>query len=172
ISVSLYKPYPLAEFEYELKYVQGPFGDISTVAYENVEKGVWVFSNQGLVRSIIYRPTQKEREQFSYPCKSPDAGDDVELPPYWFDRYWNLPSKKEKQRLKQITDKESRRAEGKQIYLVYYYKNEKDKESGLTQANRAKTYLELAGISLDKIKVVNGGKENKSEIVVYLVDPK
>jgi hypothetical protein len=56
-----------------------------------------------------------------------------------------------------------------QIYLVYFYSNRQDIKSGIEQANSAKGYLKLSGIEPERIKIFNGGKEDKSEIVIYFI---
>jgi len=70
VTVSYNKPFPIKEFEYELKYVEGPFGDIDTITYENSEKGVDVFTNLGRVGTAIFGPTPEQYRKFSYDCKS------------------------------------------------------------------------------------------------------
>ncbi len=176
LTVSYHKPFPLSEFEYEVKYIEGPFGDINTTIYGDKEKGVEVFTINSQVSYVGYIPTEMEYQKLSYPCKSPDAGDDIELPSDWFDRYWNLPPKKEKARMRDITpvikETEENFQRSIQVYLVYYYNRKNDKKSGFEQANRAKKYLEIYGINPKKIKIINGGKEDKSEIVIYLVNSK
>src|SRR5688572_15229703 len=49
LNVSYHKRIPIAEFEYELKRGEGPFGDIGTIAYENKEKGVAAMTLNGLI---------------------------------------------------------------------------------------------------------------------------
>ena len=105
---------------------------------------------------------------------SEDAMDEVEVPSeaLQFDRYWNLTPKKEKAHIKEITpvikQQEENYGRSVKIFLVYYYSQENDKHLGLTQATQAKKYLEANGIKSEKIKIIDGGKEDKSEIVIYL----
>ena len=170
-TVSYNKRFPVAEFEPKVKYLEGPFGDIDTIVYGNEEDSIAVFTNSELVNYIVYSPTRTERRKFSYQCKSPDAGDEVKLPSEWIDRYWNLPPKKEKAKIKDIAlvikQTEENFGRSLQIYLVYYYSRETEKKKGFEQANRAKRYLELNGIASEKLKIINGGKEDKPEIIIY-----
>lgn len=176
LTISYHKSFPLSEFEYEVKYIEGPFGDINTTVYGDKEKGIRVFTIDGHVSYVGYIPTEMEYQKLSYLCKSSDAGDDIELPSNWFDRYWNLPPKKEKTRIRDITPiikkTEENFQRSMQVYLVYYYNHKEDEKSGFEQATRAKKYLEIYGINSKKIKIINGGKEDKSEIVIYLVNSK
>lgn len=66
--VSYYKPIPIKEFGYELKYKEGPFGDIGTIAYSNEEKGISVFTDNGLITTAIFMPTLTQRKKLTYDC--------------------------------------------------------------------------------------------------------
>jgi hypothetical protein len=69
-TVTYNKPFPIKDFEYELKYAKGPFGDVNTIAYENKEKGVSVLTNLGRINTAIFVPTPEQYKQFAYRCKS------------------------------------------------------------------------------------------------------
>jgi len=68
IRVSYNKQFPIKDFEYNVKYAEGPFGDIGTIAYENLEKGVSVFTVDGVVGTAFFKPTLKQHRKFSYSC--------------------------------------------------------------------------------------------------------
>lgn len=70
LTVSYNKPFPIKEFEYELKYTEGPFGDIDTISYENEEKGVSVLTNLGRINTAIFAPTPEQHKKYAYECKS------------------------------------------------------------------------------------------------------
>ncbi len=67
--VTYNRPIPIKEFEYDLKYVEGPFGDISTTSYENVDKGVSVLTNLGHINTALFIPSPKQWKMFSCACK-------------------------------------------------------------------------------------------------------
>jgi hypothetical protein len=73
ISVSYNKPILLSEFEYELKYAEGPFGDIDGYSYENPEKGVSalvhkdMFGNKS-IHQAFFGPNVEQHRKFSYKC--------------------------------------------------------------------------------------------------------
>jgi len=173
VSVRLRKPIPLSKFEYPLEYLVGPLEDDGTFYYTNKEKGINVTVSGNEIYFIDYGPLEADYKSLTYPCKSPDAGDDFDQPTLAINRYWNLPLKKEKQKFKEIIHGLRQLIVAypqTQIYIVYFYKSKSDIKSGKTQAIRAKRYLETNGFKNNTIKVFNGGKEDKSEIVIYVYD--
>ena len=68
-TVSYNKPFPIKDFEYELKYKEGPFGDIDTTVYKNPENGVYVLVNLGRINTAIFTPTPEQNRKFLYDCK-------------------------------------------------------------------------------------------------------
>lgn len=167
IRVSYNTPIPLSKFEPSLKRVKGPIDDIFTDLYENKEKSLEAYVNNEFVNHVVYLPSELDRKTLSYACNSLDEGDKIELPSTWLERYWNIPKKKEEEILNYTIVSLNNNPICNQIYIVYFYKSETDKMEGLKQAERAKIYLENQGISSDKIKIINGGKGEKSEIVLY-----
>lgn len=73
ITVSYNKKILLSEFEYKLKYAEGPFGDIDTFGYESSEKGVSVLVNEDMfgnkvISTASFIPTIEQHRKFSYEC--------------------------------------------------------------------------------------------------------
>lgn len=73
ISVSYNKPILLSEFEYELKYAEGPFGDIEGYSYENSEKGVSVLVHKDMfgnkrIHNAYFRLNVEQHRKFSFEC--------------------------------------------------------------------------------------------------------
>lgn len=169
ISVSYDIPILLSKFEHPLKFVKGPINDIFMMLYKNEERALEAYIMDDSVKQVIYLPTEAKRKKLSYACKSPDAGDDVELPEAWIERYWKISAEKERQILNYAVEVFKETPLNKEIYIVYFYKCENDKASGIEQARRAKLFLENNGIASERVKIFNGGKEEKSELVLYLV---
>jgi len=67
-SIAYNKPFPIPDFPFKLKYIEGPFGDIDTVAYGNKEKGISVLTNNGRINTVIVQATPKQRKKFAYNC--------------------------------------------------------------------------------------------------------
>jgi hypothetical protein len=69
--VSYHKPFPIKDFEYELKFSQIMSSDIETATYENSEKGIVAqVDGNGLVETVLFGPAPKRFQELSYNCKS------------------------------------------------------------------------------------------------------
>lgn len=73
ITVSYNEPILLSEFEYELKYVEGPFGDINGYSYQNSDKGVSGLVHEDMfgdkrIHEAHFGPNFEQHRKFSYEC--------------------------------------------------------------------------------------------------------
>jgi hypothetical protein len=67
-TITYNKSIQIKDFGYELKLLGDINNDISTVAYENKEKGITVLSNNGIIEEVLYGPTLENYRKYSYPC--------------------------------------------------------------------------------------------------------
>jgi len=70
-AVSFNKRFPLEQFEYKLKYVRGPYGDIGTTEYENKELGIRAYVLDGEISSVVFEPTASQSEELGFQCEYP-----------------------------------------------------------------------------------------------------
>jgi len=71
IIVSFNKRFSLEQFEYKLKYVRGPYGDIGTIEYENKELGIRANVLNGEISSVVFEPTASQSKELGYQCEYP-----------------------------------------------------------------------------------------------------
>lgn len=171
IEVLYKKTIPVSSFEFPLVFVDGPIDDVNTMLYENKQKSIQANVFNNYINYVKYLPNIEKKEKLSFPCpKHPNAGDDFETPTVWIDRYWKITEKEEHKKLNHLIYETKIQPLYKKVYIVYYYKNRNEKEIGYKQAESAKSYLESQNMPRDMIKIYNGGKSKKSEIVLYLVE--
>ena len=70
-AVSFNKRFSLEQFEYKLKYVRGPYGDIGTIEYENKELGIRANVLNGEISSVVFEPTASQSKELGYQCEYP-----------------------------------------------------------------------------------------------------
>lgn len=154
------------------------YSDIQTF-FVSKEKGIEIVvdnffkvGSENLVIRIIYYPPQNGIK-LCPPDKTtpkPLKIQDIEGPIFEVERYWNLSLKQEKLRIEKLIPEINQLLEASkinQIFVFYYYKSEKNIKLAQKQAVQAKKILEINGINPDLINIINGGKQNKSEIVIY-----
>lgn len=68
--MSLNKGIPIKDFEYKLKFAEKLENDIVTIVYDNREKGVRAYVQNGVITNAFFGPTPEQRKKYAYECKS------------------------------------------------------------------------------------------------------
>lgn len=178
ISTDFNGPTTLKSLNINVDSFKQSYSDIQTF-FVSKEKGIEIVvdnffkvGSENLVIRIIYYPPQNGIK-LCPPDKTPSKPlkiQDIEGPIFEVERYWNLSLKQEKLRIEKLIPKINQLLEANkinQIFVFYYYKSEKDIKLAQKQAAQTKKILEINGINPDIINVINGRKQNKSEIVIY-----
>jgi hypothetical protein len=70
LTVSYKKPFPIKDFVYALKFSQTVLSDIETTTYENSEKGILAYVDNGLISTALFGASLKQYQELAYKCKS------------------------------------------------------------------------------------------------------
>jgi len=68
-SISYNKRFPIDQFQYKLKYVEGPPDDIGTLTYESKEVGVSASTLNGEISTAFFGPTSHQLKELGYLCE-------------------------------------------------------------------------------------------------------
>jgi len=71
VNVSYNKPIPLAQFDYKLVFAETLANDVGSTIFENIEKGVTAYVQNGTVTSAIFTSSPDLHKR--YACKSVPA---------------------------------------------------------------------------------------------------
>jgi hypothetical protein len=166
---------PLSDLKIDLsRYKKQPLNnDINTVVYESLDEGLSYWTTNDVVATIYHVPSSKDAEFLR--CNQPETNtirNKFDLPAFPFDRYGDLSSGEEQQRLNLLVQELKEHPTGAQIYIVVYTDQRLQKEEAQVRAQRAKDYLTQAhGIKAGRIKTIVEDQRQKFEVVIYIVQP-
>jgi hypothetical protein len=162
----------LSEFNIDLsKYKKEPLNnDINTVVYESQDDGLSFWTVNGVVSSISYTPTSKDRNLLC-PTQPEPRANKINLPSFPYDRYGNLSLSEERQHLDLLAQELKEHPATTQVYIVVCSAPPTiSKDEAQERAERAKDYLvKTYSISPNRIRIINGGRGKSFEAVVYIV---
>lgn len=171
----LKKRIPLSKFNINLgKYKKEPLNnDVNTVIYENQDEGISFWTVNGIVSTINYTPTSKDK---SFLCHSrPELNtnkSEIDLPTFPFDRYGDLPFNEEREHLDLLARELKEYPTTTQLYIVVYAAQRICQDEAQVRGDRAKDYLaKTYSIDPNRIKIITGEKDKGVETVIYVVPP-
>lgn len=171
ISARLNNSIPLSDFPYPLTFVRGPIDDIFIREFENKVRGIKAYVLNDRVYQVDYLPKDSDSERFAFPCEFKETIEASDLPSNWIERFWEGGIDE----ISPVIDVTSRifdnRPDYTMLYIVYFHRSEEDKKAGLAKALRTKKAFENSGKFSREIRIFDGGRKKRSEIVLYPIGP-